>query len=129
MLQSHRGSRFIRILVVDDDSGIRHFVEKVLVLGGHEVVLADNGTQALREIERSPFALVITDVLMPGADGLEVIRRLRKQPGAPKIIAMSGGRGRNSQYLEVAGNLGAIATIEKPFTIEQLSSAVRAAEA
>jgi DNA-binding NtrC family response regulator len=115
--------------VVDDDSGIRHFVEKVLVLGGHEVVLAANGIEALREIERSSFALVITDVLMPGADGLEVIRSLRKRPGAPRIIAMSGGRGRNSPYLDVAATFGAIATIEKPFTIEQLSSAVRAAEA
>lgn len=119
----------IRILVVDDDSGIRHFVEKVLVRGGHEVVLAVNGIEALREIERSSFALVITDVLMPGADGLEVIRSLRKRPGAPRIIAMSGGGGRNGPYLEVAATFGAMATIEKPFTVEQLSSAVRAAEA
>lgn len=101
----------------------------MLVREKHEVVLATNGIEAMRSLEQSAFALIITDLVMPGADGLELLRQLRKRPSRPKVIAMSGGgRGAGAQFLELAANLGAVATIEKPFTIDQLAGAVREIE-
>ena len=111
---------------MDDDAGIRQFVEKVLVRDGHDVVLAADSVQAMRALDASEFSVVLTDVVMPEADGLELIRMLRKRPSAPKVVAMSGGgRGAGAQYLEIAANLGAVATITKPFTVGELTSTIR----
>jgi CheY-like chemotaxis protein len=117
----------IRILVVDDDPAIRLFVERVLAGEGHDVVLAANGLEAMELYARSTFSLIITDLVMPRADGLELLRRLRKEPSAPKIIAMSGGSGRGAggQYLGLAELLGAVTTLHKPFTVAELTAAVK----
>lgn len=80
------------ILIIDDDGGIRSFLQRVFEMKGHAVTTAANGLDALRVFNRS-VDLVITDMLMPHMDGLETIRCLKKlAPGLP-MIAISGGGG------------------------------------
>ena len=68
--------------------------------------------------------LVITDIMMPGKDGLETIRELRRLDPKVRIIAMSGGGGPGVGYLELAAMLGAAGTLPKPFTKGSLLTAV-----
>ena len=69
-----------KILIVDDDASFRRVVEYTLKEEGYETVLADDGLEALEELGKSDFSLVITDVRMPHMDGLELIRTIRQQP-------------------------------------------------
>lgn len=66
-------------------------LERALTLAGHEVTVATNGRSALQILEAGAFDLVLTDIVMPEMEGLELIRTIRKQSPAPKIISMSGG--------------------------------------
>jgi DNA-binding NtrC family response regulator len=119
----------LSILVADDEDSIRSLLEHFLRAAGHAVAVAGNAREACDALVRQQFDLVITDVLMPEGDGLDLITELRKrQPGA-RILAMSGG-GRyleGSDYLKLAKGLGAHAAMMKPFTIEQLQAAMQAA--
>jgi DNA-binding NtrC family response regulator len=115
------GARVARILVVDDDDAMRAIVEHPLRRQGHDVVGATNGAHALRLLGESSFDLVITDLVMPEVEGLELVRALRNRVPRPRIIAMSGaGHGGPVDYLVVARTLGATATLAKPFTQQAL---------
>jgi DNA-binding NtrC family response regulator len=114
-----------RILIVDDDAAIRAFVERALGRDDHELTLAKNGVEALKLLDAESFDLMITDVVMPDVEGLQVLRELRKKPNRPKVIAMSGGGyGTAGDYLELARTFGAAETLEKPFTRTALTDAV-----
>lgn len=113
------------ILVVDDDAGIRRIVEAFLKRGGHEVVTAVDGADAMRQLDKASFDLVVTDVVMPNAEGLELMRNIRRRPSRPGVIAMSGGgRVGPGDYLALAKSFGAAEILRKPFTLEQLDAAV-----
>lgn len=114
-----------RILVVDDVRGVRRSVVAILTRAGHEVSEADNGATGLAMIERDPFDIVVTDILMPEADGSELIAALRRRPGAPKVIAMSGGGSlvRTEDAL-VYARQAADAALEKPFDADDLLAVV-----
>jgi CheY-like chemotaxis protein len=106
-----------RILVVEDDPQLRALLVRIVGAAGHEVVASPNGKAALAELGGAEFDLIVTDVVMPEMEGLELIRQVRKLPRPVSIIAMSsGGRGSADDYLQLAATLGAAATIEKPFT-------------
>lgn len=77
------------VLVVEDERAVRHLVEKILQSAGFTVVAAADGQQALQELERGSFDLVLTDVWMPKMNGLELLARLRSQPGAPRVVVMT----------------------------------------
>lgn len=114
-----------RILLVDDNAELLHMQDLVLTDAGHEVVTASNGSEALRIAGLSTFGLVITDVLMPEMDGLEIIMVLRKRAPGLKIIAVTGGGKMNaSNYLDFAKSLGAARTLTKPVTGRQLLQTV-----
>jgi CheY-like chemotaxis protein len=115
----------IRILLVDDDPSFRPMLAETLSRLGHDVVTATNGDEALALFREDAIDLVITDLIMPEREGLDVIRTLRRRAPNLKIIAMSGG-GRNSPvtYLEIAKRLGAATVLAKPFSTEQLKSAI-----
>jgi len=116
-----------KILLVDDDPDIRSLLKIMLTGQGHEVVEATDGTQALRQAEAEPFDLVLTDLIMPDKEGIETIMELRKKFPRIRIIAMSGGGvGRQEDYLGLAGKLGAMRTLAKPFGIQELNEAVDA---
>src|SRR5262245_7608481 len=115
-----------RILLVDDDPLIQELLTLALIDQGHEVISALDGKQALKMLKQQRVDLILTDVLMPEADGLEVIRAVRRDhPGLP-IIAMSGGSSRipGLDGLYMARALGAIAVLSKPFTEEDLREAI-----
>lgn len=115
-----------RLLIIDDDPIHRTMLARLLTDRGHDVLTEADGRTALEVIQREPLDLVITDILMPEVDGLEIVRTLRKDHPQLAIIAMSAGSRRLSadHMLNVARLLGAHAQLFKPFDDEQLSEAV-----
>jgi len=119
----------LSILVADDEDSIRSLLKHFLANAGHRVVIVGNARQACEVFAKEPFDLVITDVLMPDGDGLDLITELRKQQPNARILAMSGG-GRyleGSDYLKLARGLGAHTAMMKPFTWQQLQAAIKVA--
>jgi DNA-binding NtrC family response regulator len=118
----------IRVLVVDDDAGVRNFLRMLLELEGYDVALARNGVEALEMQRQDPAAVIVTDLFMPEAEGIETIVRLRSEFPHAKIIVMSGGGAyRGADYLKVARELGAASTLKKPFAPQDLIDALREA--
>jgi two-component system, OmpR family, response regulator MprA len=104
-----------RILVVDDDPGIRETVEGVLDLEGYEVVLASDGIQALEKIDLQPPSLIILDMMMPRMDGFTLATELERRglrPILPIIVLTADNRAPQK-----AAQIGAEGYLEKPFTI------------
>ena len=112
-----------RILVIEDDNEVRLMVRQMLERAGHEVAEAINGDEGVESYRQRPVDLVITDILMPGKDGVETIRELRRDFPEVRIIAMTGFRGTFSR-LPAAEYLGAKRTLVKPFSSKQLLDAV-----
>ena len=107
-----------KILVVDDQDGIRALLQEILESAGHQVRTASDGRKAMESMLEERVDLVITDLVMPDQEGIETIRLLRKQYPEVKVIAMSGQFG--SQFLKMAELLGASATLTKPVSEEAL---------
>ena len=80
-----------RILLIDDDPLARNILRQILELDGHMVVDAANGAVAMQRWSEQPADLIVTDILMPEKDGLEVIRGLRRQCPQLKVIAVDHG--------------------------------------
>jgi YesN/AraC family two-component response regulator len=90
---------------------------------GHTVVTALNGVQGLKRFAERPFDLVVTDIIMPDKEGIEMILEMRRQKPDAKIIAISGGgRTGNVEFLRIAQRFGAIATLKKPIRLAELSA-------
>ena len=106
----------MKILIIDDNADILESMTLVLEGAGHATLSARDARQALLINHDRPADLLITDIFMPGADGLEAIVAFRdKWPGL-KILAMSGGGQRAKRdYLQVATEIGADVVIRKPF--------------
>lgn len=112
-----------RILVIDDEPAIRVMVERILTSAGHEVVLAPDGVEGMKQQRAAPAELIITDLFMPNEEGLELIIHLRKEfPNIP-IIAMSG-KPAGGTLLDISQRLGAVTILQKPFSAEQFIAAV-----
>jgi YesN/AraC family two-component response regulator len=111
------------ILVIDDDDKVRDTL--LQALDRHSVIGAENGRRGLEIFHRTPFDLVITDIVMPEMDGIAVIRELRRRSPRTKILAISGGnRTRTVDYLRFASELGADGVLEKPFAMADLYTAI-----
>ena len=108
------------ILVVDDEFDIATSLQERLTMEGYKVLTASDGRKGLRVHHDHPIDLVITDILMPEMDGLEVVRSLRRLGTAIPIIAMSGGGNRDLDFLIEATEFGATRTLSKPFRLEEL---------
>lgn len=112
-----------RILVIEDDLDFNESLCKILTKSGHEVLSALDGKEGLNLFKENSADLVITDILMPEQDGIEVISKLKKNFPNVKIIAISGGGKHMSgqEYLESARIVCNIQyTLTKPFTKDQL---------
>jgi DNA-binding response OmpR family regulator len=112
------------ILIIDDDAAIRNMLRLTLTHAGHTVVEACDGREGLKHLEDFGADLVITDLVMPGKEGLELMMEVRNSHSYVKFIAMSGAGRRESDYLRVAKFLGANQVLSKPFTAEVLLDAV-----
>ena len=111
------------ILVVDDDPMIRQTVRSILELDGHAIMEADDGSCVLQVLDENRVDLVLTDILMPGWNGLRTISEVRRNNRDVKIIAMSG-RGASCIHLDDASKLGADAGITKPFNPNELCALI-----
>jgi CheY-like chemotaxis protein len=113
------------ILVVDDDVLVRQSLQHILHEAGHEVCLAQSGEEALKMFSFIQCSLIITDIVMPGINGLDALATMRKQRPGVKIIAISGGgRSSNMNLLNAAALLGADETVAKPFDPDALVAMV-----
>ena len=113
-----------RILIIDDDVAVRTTVRHLLERAGYQIVEAGDGREGSRMLDG--VDLVITDLLMPEVDGVDLLGMIRREGRTVPVIAMSGGGKVDSKsYLDVARALGAFATIAKPFELEHLLSTVR----
>jgi CheY-like chemotaxis protein len=109
------------VLIIDDDAVTRAVIQAVLESAGHTVGEADDGRAGLAAYSLNPPDLVITDILMPGMDGIETIRQLRAINPAVRIIALSGDvRLDGPSILNAAHLLGATEIFEKPFRNDEL---------
>lgn len=104
-----------KILVLDDEPSILMMIRKMLEKAGHEVEVALNGKEGMELFKKNKPDLLITDIIMPEKEGLEIIFELRRQFPDLKIIAISGGgRIGPDGYLPGARLLGADAIFTKP---------------
>lgn len=111
-----------RVLIVDDDSYLRETLEKLLDMVGIRSESAPNGQGALKKLEQKDYTIMLTDMKMPGMDGMELIRKVYKEFDL-NIIAMTG-YSEGYHYVDVI-NAGASDFIKKPFGIEELEAKIR----
>ena len=116
----------MKILVVDDDAGLRRTASLILENEGYEIATSSDGEEALSRAAEWLPDLILTDVRMPGVDGLEFLERYREGGGGARAIVMTAY---GSQDLAVeAIRKGAYDYIDKPFSPEALLLRVRIAE-
>ncbi|MEA3158950.1 MAG: hypothetical protein QOD95_498 [Gammaproteobacteria bacterium] len=124
-----------RILVIDDERDVRDSVKCVLDLAGYEVLTAENVTEALEQLQRTPMDLVITDIIMPKMNGVQAIESIRRAFPMVRIVAISGGGNfgvagyqptaiATNAYLRSAEEAGAHVVLTKPFEFDDLIEAV-----
>lgn len=125
-----------KVIVIDDEEDIRFVLQEVFVRAGFDVEVASNGKDGLNLLRENGADLVITDVIMPGADGVETAYDIRMEFPKTKIIVMSGGGNvppldykpdaiSTTAYLVSAEAVGADLTLTKPFDREELVRAAR----
>jgi CheY-like chemotaxis protein len=125
-----------RILIVDDEEDVRIALKQVLERAGYEVTVAATGNEGLDVMRREGADLVITDVIMPGVDGIATAKQIREKYRDTRIIVISGG-GRTApdpyepdaistrSYLASASKAGADQTLTKPFDRDELLRVVQ----
>ena len=112
------------ILVVEDEEKLARFVELELVHEGYQVTKSFNGREALAEALKNEYDLILLDIMLPGLNGLEVLRRLQKEKATPVILLTA----RDAVMDKVSGlDAGAVDYITKPFAIEELLARIRVA--
>lgn len=118
-----------RILIIEDDLRARDHLSRVLAREGHQVIVASDGEQGITLYREEPCDLVITDIYMPGKEGLETIMELRREFSGVKIIAVSEDPEDGFDPLFLARKLGAFCTFAKPLVLSEFLVAVRGAMA
>jgi CheY-like chemotaxis protein len=124
------------ILVVDDEPDVGEAIEAVLEHAGFTVVVAQSATSGLEAVARQKFDVVVTDIIMPKVNGLELIRKLRADHPRIRVIAISGGGSfgplslkpdaiSTHAFIAAAKEAGAEDVLTKPFDMDDLLSAVR----
>jgi len=112
-----------RVLVADDESSLRRLLKLYLGRAGYEVVEADNGHDAVSLVRRGAVDVALLDVMLPGLDGFEVLRLLRRESTIPVIMLTARGE----ETSRVAGlELGADDYVVKPFSAPEVVARVRA---
>lgn len=117
-----------RVLIIEDEPGVRHGLVRVLANAGYEVIESASGADGLRLWRERGADLVLTDILMPDTNGIEVILELRRAAPTMPVIAMSAGeRSRDFELLGEAKALGAVSLLRKPFSRDELLAAIGSA--
>lgn len=113
-----KGSDMARIMVVDDDSSVRRMLSQYLKSEGYDVLEAESGEQALSYARDSASDLILLDIEMPGIDGLETLRRLRREAPDSVVVMVSGIN--DEQRAVRSLEEGARDYIRKPFELQHL---------
>jgi len=109
------------VLVVDDDDSILRLISEIMKKEGYDVLQAEDGNEACQKFLKNPCDLVITDLIMPNKEGLELIQELKGIKPDVKIIAYSGGgQLEPDDYLKFAKGIGADKVFRKPIPIVEL---------
>ena len=115
-----------RVLIIDDNAPVRASLRTYFERAGYQVAEAEDGRAGLRLHAAAPADVIITDIFMPGFDGIETIRELRRMAPGVKVIAMSGGDATGTiNMLGDAKLLGADRAFHKPVQLRELLDAVR----
>ena len=115
-----------RVLVADDDPVMRHLISTIIKHQGYEVVVAEDGRAAYRILKSdSAFNAAILDMTMPFLEGLDLIRYMRSEKRLMRIPVMMITAGQDIKLMTSSFAAGATAFLPKPFTPEQLQSAIR----
>ncbi len=114
-----------RIMIVDDSSTMRRMVGLILREAGYQVVEAEDGQQALEYLEKGACHLLVTDVNMPGIDGIDLVRRIRSNPAREALPVLMLTTESAESFKEKGERAGADAWMVKPFKPEQLLTMVR----
>ena len=119
--------RMARILFIDDDAHTLDLFGQILEGAGHEVIMAQDGVTGIALYRKNPTDLIITDIMMPVKDGMEVINELKRDFPQAKIIAISGSdrEVRREFFFDVSRILGAKRTFNKPIDPVELLQAIR----
>jgi DNA-binding response OmpR family regulator len=115
-----------RVLLVDDDVVSCHAVRKALEAGNHAVISVHDCEGALSVLDSQPADILVTDVVMPRRNGLELIEAVKRRYPMMKAIAYTGRGARSARILEGARLIGADRTLIKPFSDELLTETVNA---
>ncbi len=114
-----------KILIIDDEIAIAVMLKRMVEKAGHEARTAVNGNEGLQLFDEFKPDLMITDIVMPEKEGLELIFELRRKTPALKIIAISGGgRFQYEGYLKSAKHLGADRVYQKPLDLKELMASI-----
>jgi DNA-binding response OmpR family regulator len=114
----------VRILIVEDEVPVARQIASALTEAGHDPKRVDDGEAALDEVRRTPFDLIVLDIRLPGIDGFEVLRRMRAQHLASRVLLLTA---RGAVDDRVTGlQLGADDYLPKPFAMQELVARVRA---
>ncbi len=105
-----------RIIVVDDQAGLRMLLEEVLKLEGYQVETAKNAQECLQKISSNRYDLIILDLILPGKSGFELIKKIKNYQSSDDIIIISGDE--NYVPKEKLNELGISEYIEKPFDLK-----------
>jgi len=116
--------KLMRVLVVEDEKKTASFVRKALQAEGHAVDVIQDGTEALVAVANTPFDVVVLDVMLPGRDGLSVVRQMRERKIGTPVLLLTA-RGEVSEKVEGL-NAGADDYLAKPFALAELIARVRA---
>ena len=125
-----------RLLIVDDEPDVRAAMARVFERAGFAVRLAASADEAIASLRTAPVDLLITDMIMPGLNGADLIRAIKRDFPAIRVVAISGGGNfwpqgykpeaiTTSAYLAAAEKAGADGAISKPFEILELLDVVR----
>jgi DNA-binding response OmpR family regulator len=107
----------MKILLIEDDEVFHAVITGAVTAQGHEIAIAPNGDDGMKKLRSEKFDLIITDILMPNKDGIEIIQEIRESDPDVRILAISsGGRVGFSSFLKLAEIMGANACLEKPFS-------------
>lgn len=111
-----------KVLIAEDEAGVREFVARALQIAGHQVMTADDGLTALEALDENAFDLLLTDIVMPGMDGIALALKVADTWPQTRILLMSGYAAERQR----AHNLEALVhrVVAKPFSLREISSAV-----
>ncbi len=116
----------IKVLVADDDVVVLSMITTILEKHDFDITQVDNGAKAVEKALAQKFDLIITDIMMPEIEGIEVISEIVDKWPESKIIAISSeGRTGFTSFLQIAETVGATASIQKPFTPDELLETIR----